>query len=579
MISRLSLTNYKGFERYSLKFNKESSVLVGPNNAGKSTIIGALRLCAQLLSYSKRKPPRDAALDVSRGRSVKVHRLAAASTGFIDENVTHEFRQVEARIELHFQNKSALFVVWPVDSEPYFYLENVPGMQPSSTAKVKEIYPDIGVVQTLTPVEHREVVLTEKYVREHLGSRLASKHFRNQLYLMKLNDYDKYVEFCDYFIDNTPEVVDVELSVSYTGTPELDLFFDEVKSKISKEIYWAGDGLQIWFQVVFHVWRHGDVDTLILDEPDVYLHPDLQRRLVSLVENLSPQSIIATHAPEILAEANRDSIIYIDRTKRSSRRVSNDKAMAELHDSLGSGFNLRLAKALRSRVALFVEGNDMKILSNLARQLGAKKFAGERGLTVVPMGGSSNRSLASSFGLLNSTILDSSVEIAVFLDRDYLDSEDVAEILDEFSKQKVHAHVWERNEIESYLVESTVISRLSGMDKSRIDQFLLDSAESLKEGVFSHVLVHALHKSKKTGEHETTTYKRVRREFDRRWLADTKWRMHVCQGKELLSLTNQHIDAEGGRVVSARKLSASIRGDELASELASEILAIEEKLR
>src|SRR5688500_8020666 len=42
MIKRLILTNFKGFEQFTVGFGSET-FLVGPNNAGKSTIIAALR--------------------------------------------------------------------------------------------------------------------------------------------------------------------------------------------------------------------------------------------------------------------------------------------------------------------------------------------------------------------------------------------------------------------------------------------------------------------------------------------------------------------------------------------------------
>lgn len=579
MITRIQMTNYKGFEKFSLKFANGTSILVGPNNAGKSTAIGALRLCAQLLSHAKLRKTDSVVMDTVRGRSVYAYRISVASSGFTDENVSHEFRDVESRVELHFKNKAALYAVWPLgeDAFPYFYLEQIPGAQPPSIRVVRSYYASIGVVQTLTPVEHREVVLSPKHVRDNLGTRLASKHFRNQLYQMELTNSTEYPEFCSYLIENSPEITHIELVKSQMGEPELDLFFNEPQSRVEKELYWAGDGMQIWLQLLFHIWRHRGTNSLILDEPDVFLHPDLQRRLVKVLEGCDSQVILATHAPEILAESNRDSVVIIDKNQRSSKRIGSDSELSELNDSLGSGFNLRLAKVLRSRVALFVEGQDMKILSNIAKTLGARKFYRESGLTIVSMGGASKRRLAESFGWLNTTVLDSSVDVSVLLDRDYLCDDSVVTIESEFKSQGVSAHIWSRNEIESYLISTPTISRLTGLPIADIESITEEAAETLKGGVFAEILAREQETDRHKGIHLKTTYARVQADFEIRW-ADRSWRRASVPGKDFISSINCRLQAGGHKAVSARSLSVSLRRSEIPAEMADVILDIEARL-
>ena len=77
---------------------------------------------------------------------------------------------------------------------------------------------------------------------------------------------------------------------------ELDLLYTEPGRRSEKEIVWAGDGIQVWLQLLLHVFRNRHVDVVILDEPDVFLHPDLQRRLVKLLDELPAQTIAATHS-------------------------------------------------------------------------------------------------------------------------------------------------------------------------------------------------------------------------------------------------------------------------------------------
>ena len=47
-ITSIEFTNYKAFEHYSISLS-EFNVLVGPNHAGKSTVLDAIRILAERL--------------------------------------------------------------------------------------------------------------------------------------------------------------------------------------------------------------------------------------------------------------------------------------------------------------------------------------------------------------------------------------------------------------------------------------------------------------------------------------------------------------------------------------------------
>jgi hypothetical protein len=78
-------------------------------------------------------------------------------------------------------------------------------------------------------------------------------------------------------------------------------------------------------------------------------------------------------------------------------RAPKQSILWELSESLGSQFNLRLARALRSKAVVFVEGDDLKILRNIAETIGAQHVAAEIGIAVVPLYGFSNWKLLEPF--------------------------------------------------------------------------------------------------------------------------------------------------------------------------------------
>src|SRR5205085_394535 len=118
MLKSLALKNFKGFEQFTVRFNR-NSLLVGPNNAGKSTIIAAIRLAAAAGKLAARRNPTETFND--GGRNVRGFPISALTgSGFVAENVRHEFRDKEARVELTFESGATLHLVWPTDDQPPF---------------------------------------------------------------------------------------------------------------------------------------------------------------------------------------------------------------------------------------------------------------------------------------------------------------------------------------------------------------------------------------------------------------------------------------------------------------------------
>src|SRR5262245_42916508 len=99
ILKSIRLVNYKGFEDYQIRL-RNTNVLVGANNAGKSTILGALRLIAAMIPTSRRINPNGAGQVEGRGlRGWRITGAAIEASAFSHENVRHDFRLLETRIE------------------------------------------------------------------------------------------------------------------------------------------------------------------------------------------------------------------------------------------------------------------------------------------------------------------------------------------------------------------------------------------------------------------------------------------------------------------------------------------------
>lgn len=110
--------------------------------------------------------------------------------------------------------------------------------------------------------------------------------------------------------------------------------------------------------------RCSDDSTVILDEPDVYMHADLQRKLIRLIKGRYKQIIVATHSVEIMSEVEADNIIPVDSSFSKLNYADHTPMVQEIIDGIGSVHNLEIARIFSSKKFLIVEGDsdDTKIL-------------------------------------------------------------------------------------------------------------------------------------------------------------------------------------------------------------------------
>lgn len=577
-IDRLELTNFKGFDRFTLHLSGKDALLVGPNNAGKSTAVAALRATTNMLRMARaRKPDGDRIVDGSLRRgwffnNEQVH--------LVEENLRHEFRQIDTRVKL-VCGDAELLAIWPAD-EPddsgFFYCTDG-GVLLRRPADIRRAFPRIALVPVLSPVEQEEEALTDKYVMSSSESRVASRHFRNHLRIMdetSTGDHgtmlDEFRAFADPWL---PDMRLGNLRHSYAGARAgLDLFYSEGAGLRDKEIFWAGDGIQIWLQLLAYFFRNDDRDVLVLDEPEVFLHPDLQRHLITLIERTDAQVILATHSAEMLAEASQESIVWVSRTRRRATRSPDPAMRDQLSGAIGSQFNLRLARALRSRRVLFVEGKDIKILRALARTIGAARIANEDGIAVVQLDGFDRWEHIEPFQWLLSDLLQDTVRTTVVLDRDYRTDDDVADVVGRLAEVGVHGHVWEAHELENYVIKSRVIARVSGAPETEVETIISHCVAELEPEFLGGVTTHMLKKARRSRTSESDAIKKAQRIGPALW-ADETTRVLRGPGKELLSAINTELQAAGHRAVAARNLAQRMRDPEIDAEVRTLLTKIE----
>ncbi|OSC75602.1 hypothetical protein B5180_06570 [Streptomyces sp. BF-3] len=467
-------------------------------------------------------------------------------------------------------------IVWPErrryedEPTPFFYLLDANGKPPRTVAPVKANFSTIGVIPTLSPLEHEEPILETETIRKNLSTRLSSRHFRNQMRLLdQAGEWDEFIEFA------SPWLAGIELGKPVTryDTSSIDVFFTEAGNGSEKEIVWAGDGVQIWLQLLLHIYRSRHLPTLVLDEPEVFLHADLQRRLVRLLESLETQIVLATHSTEVLTEADPDSIVWVDKTRRRAVRAPKDSNLSGLNTALGSSFNLAMAKALRARGVIFVEGKDVRTLKRLSRTLGLGNISEDISLAVVPMTGYSRWEHAEAFGWFLRNFLGNTVKALVLLDRDYRTDMQVEEVVSRFASVDVHAHVWKKKELESYLIIPETIARLSQCPVREVRDIIDGVMAGMQNKVTSRLLAEKIATERSSGRSVATINEDGLNDLTTNW-TKSEFRYSICPPKEVMAGVNRELQQRGHKAVAFDTIAKYAR----ASEIHPEMVALLEKV-
>ncbi len=581
MLQQLQLHNFKGFHRFTIRFDRRA-ILVGPNNAGKSTAIGAVRAIAGMRRRSGHQQARRYIHDKNLPRWGWT---IPAGYGASEENLRFDFLSHTVRVSAKFSGGTLLEAVWPgeesdespdeeVDgfTDPYFYILDPKRESVRQPARIRGMTPEIGIVPLLTPVDFHELTRSRDTVVRNLSGRLASRQFRNQLLLMahepdpegRGTKFDAFCRFIEPWLLDTR--IDPPITRTVDGGTEIDVYFYERRRP--RELAWAGDGYQVFIQLLYHCFRLKDVDTIVLDEPDVYLHPDLQRRLFQVVDDHQGQVIFASHSSELVAEAPPSSVIWVDRTRTKAIRSPDPKTLDDLSKAIGSGFNLRLARVLRAKAVLFVEGEDVTILRLLARTLTFKEVVSEARLVTVALGGVANKSRLESFGWISEELLKGSIRGFVLLDRDYRSSVTVDELERQLDGFGLRPHVWRRKELESYLLETPAVARVVGSTEEWIDKVLDEESSSLRAFVQARLVGAQYEDRGRRGINVTTVAQAAAEELETFW-DDARERRWRCPAKELITALNRRAQSEGKSTVNAYGLAKELRIDEISAEMSS----------
>lgn len=116
----------------------------------------------------------------------------------------------------------------------------------------------------------------------------------------------------------------------------------------------CGDGVQQLLMLAFHLTTAPD-GILLIEEPEIHLHPELQRKLMQVLKReCKGQSIITTHSPVLLDSGTELGVYRVehDRSHTTVHQCCTTRDMCYVLDLL----DVRASDILQANIVIWVEG-------------------------------------------------------------------------------------------------------------------------------------------------------------------------------------------------------------------------------
>jgi len=577
MIKSIHLTNFRGFEDHHVPLHQKT-IIVGKNNAGKSTIVEALRLVSLVANRYLRLQFSNVPRWLDLPKREKGVSPSLRNTDINLDSVFNNYGDPPAVITAAFDNGSTVTIHIGPEGAIHAVLRNAKGQIIANGSSAQGLkLADIYILPQVSPLLREEKILTPEYVRRALYSSLSSMHFRNQLNIY----YDDYfADFKELAESSWPglRILELEGRGKLPGQANLSLLVQD--HGFVAEAAWMGHGLQMWLQAMWFLTNEFELDdTIILDEPDVYMHADLQRRLVRLLRNRPEQIIIATHSTEILAEVEPEHVLVVDRRRNESKFATSLPAVQRVLENIGSAHNIQLTRLWSARRFLLVEGKDITLLKRFHDTMYRNSAEPLDAIPHNSIGGWSgwNNAIGSSLFLKNAGGDD--ITTYCVLDSDYHTVDQIRDRLDSANSHSVQLHIWTRKEIENYLIVPTAIERIIRSSTKgncptvdEINERLHAITDSVREETFD-AMANDYHLEDRAGGISKAN-QRARKRIDEAW-KDLDGRLTVVSGKRVLSMLSEWTKSAFGVSFGAARIAQELRSDEIDMELRAVIEAIE----
>ncbi|MBS0202511.1 MAG: AAA family ATPase [Planctomycetes bacterium] len=594
-VRSVRIENFKQFASLRADFG-ELDCLVGANNSGKTTLLQALALFDFCAHHCLAKKNGNGSKDGGEERQshLELTNRTVAPEDFYVLPVTNPMdlwtnrkameggKQRRIKVEVTLSDNTVVTATVKLDFNRFGI--SIETSDESQEALLRLVQLKIAYLPVFSMFHPREERRMKPAIMDELARGRVNSVIRNLL--LDLKDDGKLADLVGVLQRGFPALRDLEVEFDDVTDRYINVSYKELDRPKQFDIFSAGSGFQQFLYLFGFIIRYRPT-VIMLDEPDVHLHGTLQAVLLEELKRIvtdGKQVMFATHSRELITRAGPENVLSLepeeDGELREARRLRVAFDVFDTIDRLGSLDPTQLSSIQAYRRIIVVEDqSDRDLLSVFcSKSLGADLWSRiERRVAFCYSKGSAVRQhdMSRLKSLLQQLISlsGSPLQLFVVADRDYYP--DVDELRRSLPDD-VEWHVWNRNEIENYLLDINAIQRLVTVrdgDRTFDSLLLVQEFNRLIEASRSRAddgLVQAFDDLRRASSKpwNAATMSRMAREYlDSHWEID---KLSLADAKEIvLPGIKRWLQDNGFGQFSDRRLAESMARDEFPEEVHS----------
>ena len=554
-IQKFQIQNFKSFQDITLYFNKDVNILTGKNNSGKTTVLEALlfwhecftKLLTQATRNQKNHKKGDWILGSKSNRNFNFEQINSIRIPNPEDMFYENIHKNKVRLTVTLQNNKNLsldiqFVVGKSGDNYTIELDkstNFDIQKFNSFIKLSLNPFSIYYASPVSNVNTLESYIALFEVEKACLEKKSGSVIRNRL--LQISQFkaafDLFQRDLSYILFNNQDKILLEIIFDKSQDTHVIARYQIKSNEKFKDIALLGSGTLQLIEILVNFYladlQGKELRLIMLDEPDSYIHRDIQKRLIEIITRFSTntQIIISTHNESFIRSVSVEQLFHLDGKSSGEYHSINEAGIEKLQPrfkgiypslinpiirTVGEITGLDFINAIECDRLIFVEGEDDARYLNvlLKQQLGIRK----RYMFWVLGGISEVFENILAYKTVFSAIKNGQnlwQKSCVVIDKDYLNHAHQQAIITKF-KEKYQLEVFS---CDAYTFESTVFENLELLS-SLISQWLelktnreVDRNELLISLQHEYAKVHQLLQAKYTDkfmEEEAQRYRDIR---------------------------------------------------------------------